>query len=694
MLSEPFQENQVDMKIMYYELIRMLIDYERKNHPESFDATKSVGKIEGYQELTNKLQRYLNQRFIEDIDDLGNKQASITNINISQKFEHLEKSFQHLEQNFTRLEETNITLVQKNTALEERFSVLEKTNTELSNSVETFQESFNVLQQNLLTSSQNNQGLMERLSHLEKQEQEFKQEIRDINLLNETLEGKQKAFEDQQILNSQVVEEQLSSHTQISRSLQERIEKQEQETGQLTLNEKHQNERLTALEKTELEIEQQIQDFDWNMVSKKITNLEESDRESQKQIRILESTNTQIQDTNDSFTQRTSHMEKEMSQMNLNLEQMEKVIDKNNIAINNSNITTNRENIEKLYDSNKSIITEFSNNTVKANDNWETVNGLMTKHTEAINSINSLIMVDKDNIEKLGNGMNELSISINKIYPEVGKTFEHIEKVQKNVHILEKIVEDTKEFISKDSQIIKEIIGKVSNQENRIEEIVTKIDSSKESVTKIIERVESITKTIQIFEEKHTKTIERVREMTILTKSIDNDMKSVMTDQKSDNEERFLSLEQGSKDYQGKLTMLEDAYQVQQEKAKYVERLGDQLNHMDEMGQQSEAKAKDEVDSSMARSSKLMESLQSDFDSALTEIENTFKRAMQNQEIRSNSIENDIKAIKMQKEHMMEDIQKNNKQTIEKVSEVSNLSNQLFEQLEHQIQESTFIHAE
>ena len=45
------------MKIMYYELIRMLIDYERKNHPQTYDATKTVGKIEGYQELTNKLQR-------------------------------------------------------------------------------------------------------------------------------------------------------------------------------------------------------------------------------------------------------------------------------------------------------------------------------------------------------------------------------------------------------------------------------------------------------------------------------------------------------------------------------------------------------------------------------------------------------------------------------------------------------------
>ena len=45
------------MKIIYYELIRMLIDYERKHHPETYDAAKTVGKIEGYQELTNKLQR-------------------------------------------------------------------------------------------------------------------------------------------------------------------------------------------------------------------------------------------------------------------------------------------------------------------------------------------------------------------------------------------------------------------------------------------------------------------------------------------------------------------------------------------------------------------------------------------------------------------------------------------------------------
>merc|ERR1712098_202564 len=200
LLHQPFEESQVDMKIMYYELIRMLIDYERKNRPESYDATKSVGKIEGYQELTNKLQRYLNQRFIEDIDELGKKQTSITNINISEKFEHLEQSFQHLQHNVTRLEETNITLVKQNTALEENFSALEQTNMQLTQTLKTFQGNFSDLQQNLLTSNLNNQGLVERVAFLEKQKKKLHQEMTQLKFLNESLETKQRSFQEQQIL--------------------------------------------------------------------------------------------------------------------------------------------------------------------------------------------------------------------------------------------------------------------------------------------------------------------------------------------------------------------------------------------------------------------------------------------------------------------------------------------------------------
>ena len=64
LLAKPFHNKEVDMKIMYYELIKMLIAYERGVEPSGYDTNTLVGKIEGYQELTNRLQRYLNRMWM------------------------------------------------------------------------------------------------------------------------------------------------------------------------------------------------------------------------------------------------------------------------------------------------------------------------------------------------------------------------------------------------------------------------------------------------------------------------------------------------------------------------------------------------------------------------------------------------------------------------------------------------------
>ena len=63
---------QVDMKIIFYELIRMLMDYERSEAQDVFDDTRTIHKIEGYQELTNKLQRHLSHSFTVDLKELKN----------------------------------------------------------------------------------------------------------------------------------------------------------------------------------------------------------------------------------------------------------------------------------------------------------------------------------------------------------------------------------------------------------------------------------------------------------------------------------------------------------------------------------------------------------------------------------------------------------------------------------------------
>ena len=79
-LLTPFSEHQVDMKIMYYELIKMLMDHDRDQmSEEEFSVTKTVHKIEGYQQLTNKLQRYMNLKFEGAITDITQKYDKIMN---------------------------------------------------------------------------------------------------------------------------------------------------------------------------------------------------------------------------------------------------------------------------------------------------------------------------------------------------------------------------------------------------------------------------------------------------------------------------------------------------------------------------------------------------------------------------------------------------------------------------------------
>ena len=78
----PFMEHQVDMKIMYYELIKMLMDHDKNEQSEEeYNVTRTVHKIEGYQQLTNKLQRHMNSKFHAEISGMNNKFNSIVNNN-------------------------------------------------------------------------------------------------------------------------------------------------------------------------------------------------------------------------------------------------------------------------------------------------------------------------------------------------------------------------------------------------------------------------------------------------------------------------------------------------------------------------------------------------------------------------------------------------------------------------------------
>ena len=116
------------MKIMYYELIKMLMAYEKP---------KSLSNEDCKNELSGRLQKYLNQRFLEDVQYLKRKTSlspshqldniSIITNNTSEENEvsqdvSLERRLQKLEENQFKLQKSNQELKDANRLLIEKLS--------------------------------------------------------------------------------------------------------------------------------------------------------------------------------------------------------------------------------------------------------------------------------------------------------------------------------------------------------------------------------------------------------------------------------------------------------------------------------------------------------------------------------------------------------------------------------------------
>eukprot|EP00092_Neocalanus_flemingeri_P005759 GFUD01006200.1.p1 GENE.GFUD01006200.1~~GFUD01006200.1.p1 ORF type:complete len:709 (+),score=240.81 GFUD01006200.1:35-2161(+) len=130
-----FLDSQVDMKIIFYELIRMLVDYERSVEQDVFDDTRTIPKIEGYQELTNKLQRHLTQQLFIDLQELKKFKFKGTEDESNQydkdKFVQLESKLQQVEQCSMTIMEKVLKLEMENKSLLDKIETLEKNDEKL-----------------------------------------------------------------------------------------------------------------------------------------------------------------------------------------------------------------------------------------------------------------------------------------------------------------------------------------------------------------------------------------------------------------------------------------------------------------------------------------------------------------------------------------------------------------------------------
>ena len=121
LLDRPGHSDEADMKIMYYELIKMLISHDTAGH---------TGPGQASQEMRARLQNYLNQRFLKDLETI--KRQS----NTSQKtrpvglpteepdVESLLTRLNQLEEKQGKLERSNKELKETNRIMMAKFSSL------------------------------------------------------------------------------------------------------------------------------------------------------------------------------------------------------------------------------------------------------------------------------------------------------------------------------------------------------------------------------------------------------------------------------------------------------------------------------------------------------------------------------------------------------------------------------------------
>merc|ERR1712142_520236 len=197
--------------------------YERVDKTSKNDPITSVGKIEGYQELTNRLQRYLNHRFINDVDKLKKQQSASYRVEVGKEEtgnKELKQRIKQIETNYIRLREDH---------------------TELKSCYENIKEQ--------------NQYLMKKIDIIESDSKQLDKEHRRLKFNNSELNenitkfsSKQKLFENVQQQTNKHKDEQLVALTHMLKQMKITADKHDEELSLIVNNDAAQDERLDILE--------------------------------------------------------------------------------------------------------------------------------------------------------------------------------------------------------------------------------------------------------------------------------------------------------------------------------------------------------------------------------------------------------------------------------------------------------------
>eukprot|EP00092_Neocalanus_flemingeri_P004677 GFUD01005041.1.p1 GENE.GFUD01005041.1~~GFUD01005041.1.p1 ORF type:complete len:1367 (+),score=526.03 GFUD01005041.1:47-4147(+) len=457
LLAKPFHENEVDMKIMYYELIKMLIAYERGVQSSGYDTTKTVGKIEGYQELTNRLQRYLNQRFITDVDHL--KKQQVAKGHVESKPEIDGERFQQIEKRMTQLEEKFIDLTENHSKLKKNCDSLEKTNLSLVNKM-------NVIEKN-------NKHLAGDICAMKEKNSEMIENTTNINL-------DQKVFENIQNQNNKHTDEQFIAQTEIIKMMKIRADKHDDELSLIVHNDASQDDKLELLDNSVDNIQVQL-----SALSNKLTsypdimeNLQQKSRTPRLEARLSGVLDDilKINKDNKVMIERIEATEKRIKEIEHTKCIHNDDAIRSDIARIEAEIKSKTNTINRILDTQTSLNEQIVMFDEKCESKWESVENVMKQNDESSKDLKELVHLNKTKIDVLDSGFEDLGnccasiksdVKMNNAQSnEVAKNFNEISKnITNKQDKLEQEISSSKELIRHHDDTFIEVKNKVINFE-------------------------------------------------------------------------------------------------------------------------------------------------------------------------------------------------------------------------------------
>merc|ERR1711892_1361188 len=300
-----------------------------------------------------------------------------------------------------------------------------------------------------------------------------------------------------------------------------------------------------------------------------------------------------------------------------------------------------------------------------------------TVETEKLVQLESMITLSTSDIKSLTEKSNR--------YSQYMQAIEVLEDKINNLDEMQdrneaKIIKEITENISKNSQELKSYIEtRFVNFESdrKIEHVSIRKDADV-----LLKQMEDFKAQHRDFESKfvdiNTDQQQISNELNTIQQNYDSQLQYINESAFIQNEDTFITklniIEEESRNNLEKIIAMEEVAMIQAEKAKYVESLTSRVNQIDEMRQQSEAKAKEDFDNTVSKNAKEIQDLKLNLEQTMIQIEHYMKEE-------NTAIKSESSSISKQVQVLKDDALKQNQQLIGFLREKAELESKLEENI-------------